>query len=261
VNAIAEGRTAEVFERGPGVVLKLFRAGYARERAEDEARRTRLASCAGVPVPRVGPIVEVDGRYGIEFERVAGPLLVEQACSDPERIPNLAVGMARCHQAIHAARADDSLPDLRVRLRERIRTAGSLSTASRARVIERLGAMPWDHRLCHGDFHAGNLIVTAHGLVVIDWADAAAGPPEADVARSVLIMSLARGEGSAGLKSSHNCIERFCQAYLAAYCGQTGRARSLVETWMPVIAAARLCERVRGEKLALLQIIDDGLPG
>ena len=260
MNAIAEGRTAEVFGCGPDSVLKLFRAGYSRERAEEEARQTRLASCAGVPVPRIGRIVEVDGRYGIELERISGPLLVEHACSDPGRIPDLVHRMARCHQAIHAAPSDDRLPDMRVRLLERIRTAGALSAASRARAVERLGVLPWENRLCHGDFHPGNLIVTAHGLVVIDWADAAAGPPEADVARSVLIMSLACGEASSVPQSGRKLIERFSRAYVAAYCGQTGRARSQVEAWMPVVAAARLCERVRGEKQALLQIIADGLP-
>jgi hypothetical protein len=44
-------------------------------------------------------------------------------------------------------------------------------------------------RIVHLDLHPGNVMLTAGGPVVIDWTNAAAGPPGADVAMAYLIMA------------------------------------------------------------------------
>ncbi len=41
----------------------------------------------------------------------------------------------------------------------------------------------------HLDLHPGNVMLTPAGPVVIDWSNAAAGPPGADVAMAFLIMA------------------------------------------------------------------------
>lgn len=41
--------------------------------------------------------------------------------------------------------------------------------------------MPLPYVLCHGDIHRGNLMDTAHGLVLIDWDGMCFAPPEADL--------------------------------------------------------------------------------
>ena len=45
---IAEGRTAEVFDAGPGRILKLLRPGLPEHMLELEAVRTAAAHAAGV---------------------------------------------------------------------------------------------------------------------------------------------------------------------------------------------------------------------
>jgi len=51
------------------------------------------------------------------------------------------------------------------------------------------GAFGPGNRLLHLDLHPGNVMLTARGPVVIDWTNARAGAPGADVAMAYLIMA------------------------------------------------------------------------
>jgi aminoglycoside phosphotransferase (APT) family kinase protein len=46
-------------------------------------------------------------------------------------------------------------------------------------------------QILHLDLHPGNVMLTAGGPVVIDWTNASAGPPGADVAMAYLIIDTA----------------------------------------------------------------------
>src|SRR5437588_451136 len=54
-----------------------------------------------------------------------------------------------------------------------------------------LEGLPAGDRLCHGDFHPGNLMGTWEAPVVIDWGNASRGEPLADVARTEFLHRLA----------------------------------------------------------------------
>src|SRR4030095_15455198 len=54
-----------------------------------------------------------------------------------------------------------------------------------------LDGLPAGDRLCHGDFHPGNLLVCADRVSVIDWPNATRGVPEADYARTMLLLEQA----------------------------------------------------------------------
>jgi len=64
------GRTAEILEWNEDYVIKLFLKGFSRESVEREARVRRVVYELGLPVRAVRDIIELDGRYGIVFERV-----------------------------------------------------------------------------------------------------------------------------------------------------------------------------------------------
>ena len=67
---IARGRTAELYGWQPGQVLKLFYADGSTSAVDNEARITQIVAATELPVPAVGDIVEIDGRYGLIYERV-----------------------------------------------------------------------------------------------------------------------------------------------------------------------------------------------
>lgn len=70
---VGEGRVAEVLEWDASTVLRLTRAPGEREHTERAADAQRAAAAAGVPCPAVHDVIEVDGRWGIVMDRVAGP--------------------------------------------------------------------------------------------------------------------------------------------------------------------------------------------
>jgi aminoglycoside phosphotransferase (APT) family kinase protein len=114
-------------------------------------------------------------------------------------------------------------------------------------------SLPDGDRLCHGDFHPDNVIATVRGPVIVDWSNATAGNPLADVARSVLLARFgqlpdAPGLGRALVRALGRLFARF---YLRRYCALKGVGRADIEPWLTVVAAARLAERIPLEHEAL----------
>lgn len=214
---IAVGRTAEIYAWGDGQVLKLFRPGWSAEVARDEAAIARAAHAAGVPTPAVDDVIEVDGRVGIVFERVRGPSMLKALVAAPWRLRSFASRLAELHARVH--REDGTgLPSLKERLAGRVRAAG-LPGDLEAAVLARLDALPDGTAACHGDLHPDNVIVSSHGPVIIDWLDAAAGPPLADVARTSLVLT------SGALPPETPCAGPFTGPFSSGTAGWPGATR------------------------------------
>src|SRR4029077_4433982 len=99
--------------------------------------------------------------------------------------------MGRAHAEMHRCQAPGSLPLLNDSLRARIESAPALPPPLASYALATLETLPQGDRLCHGDFHPGNIIGTWEALVVIDWGDASRESPLADVARTELLHHLA----------------------------------------------------------------------
>jgi aminoglycoside phosphotransferase (APT) family kinase protein len=183
---IAEGREAEIFAWEDGAVLKLYRTvGYG----ELEAAALATIGDAGGPAPRLIGRHEVGGRPGLIIERVDGIDMLAQLERTPWRIVGLAKQLAIAHAAIHRLEAPAGLPATKELLAQRIEN-GPLPAPLRDLGLEHASALPEGDRLCHGDFHPGNVLVTADGLSVIDWPLASRGHPAADHARTALLMAI-----------------------------------------------------------------------
>ncbi len=178
---VGRGFTADVYAWGPGRVLKLFHPGQDRERSEREFRTTRAVHAAGLPVPAAHELVEVAGRWGVVFERVEGPSLLDHVRARPWTLPWSVRLLAELHTRVHRCPAPGGLPTHRESIADRI-TAAPLSAEARAAARRRLAALPDGEVVCHGDFHPGNVLVTRRGPMIIDWGRAARGHPLGDVA-------------------------------------------------------------------------------
>ena len=183
---LAEGRTAEVYAYGEGRVLKLDRPDW-NGLSEFEGTMLAALADAGLPVARPHGTVTIEGRRGLILDRVDGPSLLEVLlASGPEQAGRLAGRFAALQRQINAT-AIAGLPDLVPRLRREVE-ASVPGAALRAELLGLLAELDDGARgVCHYDLHPLNVLTGPDGWVVIDWLTVAAGPPAADLARTLVL--------------------------------------------------------------------------
>ncbi|MCX5209913.1 aminoglycoside phosphotransferase family protein [Kitasatospora sp. NBC_00240] len=169
---IARGRDADVYALDGARVLRRYRDG-APTRLEARLM-THLAAC-GYPVPQVHEVTDTD----LVLERLTRPTMTEALGRTPWRVGafgRMPGGLHdRLHDRLHAIPAPSWLP---------------------AR-FPAAGAGAGQGRVPHLDLHPSNVITTAAGPVVIDWRNAAAGDPAADLAMTLVTVGSAEVPGPA----------------------------------------------------------------
>lgn len=258
---IAYGRTAEVYAWEPGWVLKLFYDWFDPESIAYEARVCRAIHAAGLPVPAVGEMVDLHGRRGLLYQRVDGTPMWEVFSRRPWLGLGLSRRMAELHAEMHAKTIEAAIPAQRQKLLGKLARAKALPASLRTRALAALDTLPDGHQLCHGDFHPGNILVTAHGETIIDWIDASLGNPLADLARTTILI-----RGAVETRQIPNRLMRvLVRVWHAAYLQHYFRIRPGGETeyrcWLPVVAAARLSEDIPEVEQWLVAQANAGLPG
>jgi aminoglycoside phosphotransferase (APT) family kinase protein len=250
VERLAEGRTAEVFAYGDGRVLKLDRPDWCGLAPFEGALLGGLAA-AGLPVARAHGSVTVDGRSGVVLDRVEGPTLLrvlEDSGPDEELRDRLAARFVSLQHEINAATVP-GLPDLVPRLRTELESTVE-DAALRAELVALLAALDDGRRgVCHFDFHPGNVLVAPDGRwVVIDWLTVAAGPPAADVARTLVLWSLA----------PRPAVRAFLRAVRRESVSRRGFDDATLDAWVRVVAASRVGEGFGAVESAWLRRVAGG---
>jgi aminoglycoside phosphotransferase (APT) family kinase protein len=118
-----------------------------------EASVMKRALAHGYPVPRVLEVLA----DGLVLERIEGPTMADDGRRRPWRIDAYARRLARLHDDLHRIPGEE-------------------------------GGV-----LLHLDLHPKNVLVSAEGPVVIDWANARDGPAELDPALTWVIMMTSAG--------------------------------------------------------------------
>ena len=255
---IAEGREAEIYEWEPGTVLRLFRDARAAESIEYE-RAAMEAVRAFVPlVPVVLGVTEVMGRPGIIMERIDGRDLLSVIAKRPWMVWRAGQIAGEVHARLHSVVAPASIPSLRERA-DGVSRSPLVPPHIAVWALRELDAMPDGDRLLHGDFHPGNILMSAHGPVVIDWTNVTRGNPDADLGRSLLILRI--GELPPGSPLVLRVAARFARSllrtsYLRAYRHARPADMRVVRQWETLRAADRLAEDIPEERTALLAILE-----
>ena len=243
-------------------MLKILRPGFPDTLGEEEAVAAAMADAAGVGAPRFFGITRVDGRIALIYERRDGPSMLERLIARPWLAHRLGTVLGELHATMHGSSAP-RLPDLVAATREAIRGAEALAGAdASARALDRIEGLPAGDSLCHGDFHPGNVVMSASGPAVIDWLTAGSGPPAADVARTLFLIRDGRIPPEAP-RLRRRLIgllrHRFSAGYLAGY--QRRRALDLdeVTAWRLPILVARLDEGIEDERAHVRALIEGEL--
>jgi len=257
--AIGLGRTAEVYAWKAGYILKLFHESVPLRAIEHEAGMARMAHQAGVPSPAVEDIVNLDGRYGLVYERVLGVSMLKSLSSQPWTLLRCARLLAEIQARVHTIDATQELPSQHQRLRDKILAAAILPSEVQQTALQTLETLPMGNQLCHGDFHPDNVLITDKGPIIIDWMDATCGYPLADVARSSLLLQMALLPQNTPLRWLHNLARVwFHRLYLKRYFQLRPGDQTELAIWRLVNAASRLSEGVP-EAQALLACVQTGL--
>ena len=241
---IAYGRTAEIYNWHNGQVLKLFYNWFELDDIEFEARIARAIHASGLPVPTVGDVIRVNGRNGLAYQRLDGETMLKKMTTKPWNVFEYARRMAELHFEMHTSTIQADIPSQRQKLSSKIRHAETLPEHLRAKALDALKTMPDYNRLCHGDFHPGNILITKQGEIVIDWIDASNGNPLADVARTTIL--------ALGAIETHQIqgylpkalLRIFHEAYIRYYFKLSPGGEAEYNRWLPIVAAARLSENI-----------------
>ena len=251
---VAKGRTAEVFTWDSGKVLKLFYSWVSRQTAEYEQHLAKTVYAAGVKTPIAYDVVEVGGRFGLVYERVEGVTMLKMLRSRPWLVTRLGKMFAGLQAAMHACAAPD-LPPMQERLAKKILAAQPLPEGLKQAALTALQGLPENNRVCHGDFHPDNILMTRQGPIVIDWIDASAGHPLGDAARTALLTRYGALPPEMPMAWLVKLLRNhFYQTYIRQYCELTRLRVDTLPQWLGVIAAARLSEEIKEEQENLLQI-------
>jgi aminoglycoside phosphotransferase (APT) family kinase protein len=161
---LATGRDSDIYEYGPGLVLRRSREGHSMA---DEARTMAFMRQQGYPVPAVEEVSD-DG-FELVMERIEGVTMVEAIGKAPWTVRRQGATLADLHRRLHEIEAPDFLP--------------ATPVGSGTKVL-------------HLDLHPLNVMIGPKGAFVIDWPNARRGDPDVDVGLAWVLMAAGQIPGS-----------------------------------------------------------------
>jgi tRNA A-37 threonylcarbamoyl transferase component Bud32 len=244
---IAIGNTARIFLY-ENKIVKVFNDFLPNTEAAYEASKQKFAYSCGLSVPEIVDVTIIDGEQAIIMEHIQGKTIGALLSENKDRAEYYMDLSVDIQQTIHMKKAD-ALEPMSYKLSRQIESTPLLNKRQKHALLQKMDTMIYEKRLCHGDFHLFNLILSESNdkVTIIDWVDASAGDIRADVYRTYLLYEQFSVE--------------LADLYLCLYCQKSGLCKEDIFQWAPIIAGARLSENVSSENNdRLLKIVNDYYP-
>ena len=249
-DVVARGSRSVVHAYGIGAVIKVPLPATPASWIRAEAEYVEAVRAVGAPAPALLGMEEIFGRPASVWEHVEGPSLWQQVVDRPDRSAAIGHALADVQLALFELVTPVTLPDQRDRLSSKIRWSAANVDASLAAALDLLPGRESTPRLCHGDLHPSNVIVSQDGPMLVDWFDACRGDRVADIARSSLTLLSHGATTPSHLPGSDpRTLAVLTQAYLSRLQESLDIPPSLLSRWQAVNAAARLAEGMSREPL------------
>jgi tRNA A-37 threonylcarbamoyl transferase component Bud32 len=255
---IAMGGQAEIYDLGDGTILRLMYRSQDATTAEYEFKVLKSISRAGLCIPRVFELVEAAGRPGIVMEKIQGPTMMSMFQRRPGRLFAYIRELADLHTALNNMRAPEGILNMKTRIAGMVQNAALLSPELKAFVLDVLSELEDGDRLCHWDFHPGNILMRGNNPYIIDWCNATAGPAVADAAHTLLLFkNTPRVPGQPWFAhwSLRIAAGLSAHAYLKRYGSKIPVDAHELSRWLLVRAAERLFRGQPSEKPMLVRFI------
>lgn len=254
---ISQGNTAEIYQYNKDKILKLFREGIPKEAVESEYAKVKQIQRRLKDIPKVYEILKYKERYGIVYEYIQGVDMIRVMLSKAGRLKSYAKSLALLHFKMHKTSLNVCY-NVKEKLSHDIYLTKDLSETQKKVIITYLNSLPEGDKLCHFDFHPGNVMLHGEHFTIIDWMTACTGDPNADVARTCLLLRYGElQQGDDVIKKAMLIIAKYIgSVYLKAYLKAADVSKEEVEQWILPVAAARLVEWISDhEKAKLLKLI------
>src|SRR3990172_4441033 len=164
---VGGGREAEMCAWEDGAILRLLREPGAEQRNQGQAAAIEAARSRGVRVPALLGATTVRGRPGLIMERIEGPDLLTLIGRRPWTVFRVARICGEVHAQLHEIQAPRIIPPTKESLKRRIEGSDPLPQQLAEFALEVLDGLPEGDRLCHGDFHPGNILMAGDEPVLI----------------------------------------------------------------------------------------------
>lgn len=201
VMPVLGGKDAVVFrvERGDeAFALRVFRLGEKRVWLHEMATM-RAARAGGIPVPEVHASGIWQDRPALLLEWCAGRTVVEEAVANPARAEPLGAAAGQMLARLHQLEPQEGICE-----RSWLDWFAIPDALAHA-----LAAVAGPPRLLHLDYHPLNLLTEDAAITaVLDWTNARAGDPRADLARSLAILALNTDEAPVDVGAIVAAFER-----------------------------------------------------
>jgi len=259
---LGTGLTAEVYEWGQGKIIKLYFNRFSTDKwVNHEAKIGHIVNKSGIISPAVYDKIEINGRKGIIYERIYGKSIAEHLLTAPWELFYFMKKIADLHYDIHKFSAQ-GLPTQKERFEYTIKLSSRILGYRVKRILDYIDSLPDGNSICHGDLNFCNVIISGKNLVPIDWNGAYSGNPLSDVARTSMIIcspAITFGIHPALSFFAHYLRQMTYKTYINEYMRLSKAKFEDIDAWVLPVAAAKLKDRIPGEKKWLMDIIDDRL--
>lgn len=240
-NCIHKGKLKSVY-LVDGKAVKVFDKNYSKTDVLYEALNTARVEDAGMEIPKILNVSNIDDQWCITTEYIEGRTLSTLMKENPKDIDIYIEQMVNLQIEINK-KQNPLLIKLKDKLSRQINGLTVISDSTKYELCTKLESMPKHTKLCHGDLNPNNIIVTNEGkLYAVDWVHATQGNASADVARTYLLLSLDDTE--------------IAEKYMDCFCQKTNTSKSYLKQWLPIVAAAQLTKDNPEEKAILLKWAD-----
>lgn len=259
---LGTGSTAEVYEWGQGKIIKLYYKNFSNDNwVNHEAKIGHIVNKSGIVSPAVYDMVEINGRKGIIYERIYGISIASHLFTAPWELFCFLKKTAELHYNIHKFSAKE-LPVQKEKFEYTIKLSSHILGNRIKRILDYIDSLPDGESICHGDLNFCNIIISGKKLVPIDWNGAYIGNPLSDVARTIMIIcspSVSFCFPPTIYFLSHYLRQMAYKTYINEYLKLSKAKFEDIDAWILPVAAAKLKDRVPGEKEWLMNIIDKRL--
>lgn len=258
---VSQGNTAEIYLYDEGKILKLFREQMPFQAISCEYDKVKIIQRHLQNIPIAYDLVAYQNRFGIVYEQIKGNDMLNLFIKKLGKRKHYSRIMGQIHAKIHEVNIDVKY-SVKEKLKDNINEEKELTSEEKVKVIRYLDNLPDGNKVCHFDFHPGNIMLMDNIPIVIDWMTACTGCKAADVARTCLLLQYGELQHANFMMKLfvHIFNKGIGKLYYKEYKKITGISDEEVEQWILPIAAARLTEWLTDhEKEQLLRVVREKL--